>query len=74
MLPDGTKVAAGSLPGSQPGVVGVQVGTSRVNGVEMVITAYNAPTPKSRKQGDKPLITLDELKAVALSRTWLTAR
>ncbi|MFD7613665.1 hypothetical protein [Streptomyces sp. NPDC059828] len=74
VLPDGTKVATGSLPGSQPGVVGLQVGVSRVNGLDMIVTAYNAPTPKSRKQGDQPLITLDELKAIALSRTWLTAR
>ncbi|MFD5425827.1 hypothetical protein [Streptomyces sp. NPDC127084] len=74
VLPDGTKISARSRPGSQPGVIELQVGVNRVNGLSMIFRAYNAPTPKSAKRGAAPLITLEELKAIALSRTWLTAR
>ncbi|MFE3493876.1 hypothetical protein [Streptomyces sp. NPDC059175] len=74
VLPDGTKISTRSRPGSQPGVIELQVGVNRVNGLSMIFTAYNAPTPKSAKRGAAPLITLDELKTIALSRTWLTAR
>lgn len=73
-LADGTRVRTLRLPGEQPGVVQLRVEVLRVNGLEMAVSAYNAPTPKSKKAGAKPLVTAEELRAVALSRTWLVAR
>ncbi|MET9112867.1 MULTISPECIES: hypothetical protein [Streptomyces] len=46
----------------------------RVNGLWMSLTAYNAPSPTSTKRGAEPTVTLDELKAMAVSRAWLLAR
>ncbi|TQK52768.1 hypothetical protein FBY35_3216 [Streptomyces sp. SLBN-118] len=51
-----------------------QVDTFRPNGLSIQISAYNAPTPKSLKRGKQPLITMEELKAIATDPVWLTAR
>ncbi|MDQ0585532.1 hypothetical protein [Streptomyces rishiriensis] len=73
-LADGTKVGTRQLPGRQPGVVQLRVDALRVNGLWMSVSAYNAPSPTSRKSGASPLITAEELKAIATSRSWLIAR
>ncbi|MGA5166411.1 MULTISPECIES: hypothetical protein [Streptomyces] len=73
-LPDRTKVATRRLTAQEPGVVRWRVDMLRVNGLQMLVSAYNAPSPKSAKRGAEPLITMEELKAIALSRTWLVAR
>ncbi|MFH8803527.1 hypothetical protein ACH4F6_28635 [Streptomyces sp. NPDC017936] len=73
-LADGTKVGAQRLPGEQPGVVQLRVEALRVNGLAMSLSAYNAPSPASEKSGAAPLITAEELKGIATSRTWLLAR
>ncbi|MFD3437247.1 hypothetical protein ACFWU3_07055 [Streptomyces sp. NPDC058685] len=57
-----------------PGVQQWQVDTFRPKGLETQVSAYNAPTPKSLKSGKKPLITMEELKAIATDPVWLTAR
>ncbi|MFI1469575.1 hypothetical protein [Streptomyces wuyuanensis] len=74
VLPDGTKVVMRQLPGREPGVVELRVDVLRVNGMEISVGAYNAPSPKSAKRGAKPMVTMEELRAIALSRTWLVAR
>ncbi|QJS99235.1 hypothetical protein G9272_01990 [Streptomyces asoensis] len=73
-LSDGTKVGTRQLPGRQPGVVQLRVDALRVNGLWMSVSAYNAPSPTSKKSGAAPLITAEELKAIAISRSWLVAR
>ncbi|WP_406010964.1 hypothetical protein OG440_36155 [Streptomyces sp. NBC_00637] len=73
-LSDGTKVGTRQLPGEQPGVVQLRVDALRVNGLWMSVSAYNAPTPKSKKSGAAPLITTEELRTIAISRSWLLAR
>ncbi|MER7111110.1 hypothetical protein [Streptomyces sp. NPDC000229] len=73
-LSDGTKVGTQRVPAQEPGVVRWRADALRVNGLRMAVSAYNAPTPTSAKRGAEPLITMEELKAIALSRTWLVAR
>ncbi|MEV5901269.1 hypothetical protein, partial [Streptomyces sp. NPDC052127] len=73
-LADGTKVGTRQLPGGQPGVVRLRVDALRVNGLWISVSAYNAPSPTSEKSGAAPLITADELKTIATSRSWLLAR
>ncbi|MER5197378.1 hypothetical protein ACWD3J_28730 [Streptomyces sp. NPDC002755] len=73
-LSDGTKVGTRQLPGQRPGVVRLRVDTLRVNGLWMSVSAYNAPSPTSEKSGAAPLITIEELRAIAISRSWLLAR
>jgi hypothetical protein len=73
-LADGTKVGSRQLPGRQPGVVQLRVDALRVNGLWMSVSAYNAPSPTSKKSGAEHLITVEELKAIATSRTWLLTR
>ncbi|MFI5475729.1 hypothetical protein ACIA6D_36710 [Streptomyces cacaoi] len=73
-LSDGTKVGTRQLPGRQPGVVQLRVDALRVNGLWMSVSAYNAPSPTSEKSGAAPLITAEELKTIATSRSWLLAR
>ncbi|MFD9395969.1 hypothetical protein ACFWBB_36100 [Streptomyces sp. NPDC060000] len=73
-LADGTKVGTRQLPGQQPGVVQLRVDALRVNGLWMSVSAYNATSPASKKSGTAPLVTAEELKAIATSRTWLLAR
>ncbi|CAM5296039.1 hypothetical protein [Streptomyces aurantiogriseus] len=73
-LADGTKVGTRRLTGKQPGVVQLRVDALRVNGLWISVSAYNAPSPTSRRSGAQHLITEEELKAVATSRTWLLAR
>ncbi|MFG3029273.1 hypothetical protein ACGFZJ_12295 [Streptomyces sp. NPDC048253] len=72
-LSDGTKVGTRQLPGQQPGVVRLRVDALRVNGLWISISAYNAPSPTSKKSGAAPLITAEELKTIATSRSWLLA-
>ncbi|MEU3508764.1 sigma factor [Streptomyces longwoodensis] len=60
--------------GEQPGVIELRADALRVNGLWMFLTAYNAPSPTSRKRGAEPAVTLNELKAMAASRVWLLAR
>ncbi|TQJ46590.1 MULTISPECIES: hypothetical protein [Streptomyces] len=73
-LADGTKVGTRQLPGRQPGVVQLRVDALRVNGLWISVSAYNAPSPTSKKSGAAPLITAEELKTIATSRSWLLAR
>ncbi|WP_405934592.1 hypothetical protein OG495_18535 [Streptomyces longwoodensis] len=73
-LSDGTKVGTRRTAGEQPGVIELRADALRVNGLWMSLTAYNAPSPTSKKRGAEPAVTLDELKAMAVSRTWLLAR
>ncbi|MFE7929248.1 hypothetical protein ACFU6S_10985 [Streptomyces sp. NPDC057456] len=73
-LSDGTKVGTRQLPGRQPGVVQLRVDALRVNGLWMSLSAYNAPSPTSKKSGAAPLITSAELRTIAISRSWLLAR
>ncbi|WP_405919777.1 hypothetical protein [Streptomyces longwoodensis] len=73
-LPDGTKVGTRRTAGEQPGVIELRADALRVNGLWMSLTAYNAPSPTSKKRGAEPAVTLDELKAMAVSRAWLLAR
>ncbi|MFF1443632.1 hypothetical protein [Streptomyces sp. NPDC058295] len=73
-LSDGTKVGTRQQPGRQPGVVQFRVDALRVNGLWMSVSAYNAPSPTSKKSGAAPLITAEELKTIATSRSWLLAR
>ncbi|WP_062645701.1 hypothetical protein [Streptomyces maremycinicus] len=73
-LPDGTKVGTRQLPGKQPGVVRLRVDALRVNGLWISASAYNAPSPTSKKSGAAPAITAEELKTIATSRSWLLAR
>jgi hypothetical protein len=73
-LPDGTKVGTLQAAGEQPGVVQLRADALRVNGLRMSLTAYNAPTPTSKRSGATPLITIEELTTIATSRTWLLAR
>ncbi|MFI5797939.1 hypothetical protein [Streptomyces sp. NPDC051677] len=60
-LPDGTKVGTLQAAGRQPGVVQLRADALRVNGLRMSLTAYNAPTPTSKRSGVTPLITIEEL-------------
>lgn len=53
-LSDGTKVGTRQLPGRQPGVVQLRVDALRVNGLWMSVSAYNAPSPTSKKSGAAP--------------------
>lgn len=73
-LPDGTRVGTRQSPGQQPGVVQLRVDALRTNGLWMSVSAYNAASPASRKSGSAPLITAAELRAIAISRSWLVAR
>ncbi|MFD9433531.1 hypothetical protein [Streptomyces sp. NPDC060002] len=73
-LSDGTKVGTRQLAGQQPGVVQLRVDALRVNGLWMSVSAYNAPSPTSKKSGAAPLITTEELRTIAISRSWLLAR
>lgn len=61
-------------PGKQPGVVELRADALRTNGLWMSISAYNAPSPTSTRSGTAPMITTEELRAIATSRTWLLAR
>jgi hypothetical protein len=73
-LPDGTKVGTRRSAGEQPGVIELRADALRVNGLWMSLTAYNAPSPTSKKRGAEPAVTLDELRTMAVSRAWLLAR
>lgn len=71
--PDGTKVATHQGPGDDDiaGVVMWTVDTIRTDGRRVVVSAFNAPGQNTGPSRDTPALTMQELRAIALSPAWL---
>ncbi|MEU9301368.1 hypothetical protein [Streptomyces sp. NPDC048269] len=73
-LPDGTKVKAEQKPGEKggAGVVWWSVDTLRPDGVRVVVSAFNSGSQNKPATRKAPLLTMDQLKEIALSPKWTT--
>ncbi|MFD3517429.1 hypothetical protein [Streptomyces sp. NPDC058657] len=71
-LPDGTKVAVTESGGDEdvPGTVMLTVDTVGPDGRRVVISALNSDTQHSAPTRKRPALTVEQLKAIALSPTW----
>jgi hypothetical protein len=75
-LSDGTLVATREDAGDKDvsGAVRWTVDTVRVNGLRVVISALNAGGPHDAPSRDKPALTMEQLKKIALSSKWGPSR
>ncbi|MEJ8643143.1 hypothetical protein WKI68_20660 [Streptomyces sp. MS1.HAVA.3] len=73
-LPDGTKVKVEQKPGEKggAGVVWWSVDTLRPNGLRVVVSAFNTGNQNKPATRKAPLLTMDQLKEIALSPKWTT--
>ncbi|MFE6824555.1 hypothetical protein [Streptomyces sp. NPDC057690] len=71
-LPDGTRVATRQGPGEKggAGVVMWTVDTLRKDGLRVVVSAFNAAEQDKAATRAKPALTIEQLRAVALSPRW----
>ncbi|MGW0828229.1 hypothetical protein [Streptomyces sp. NPDC002845] len=69
-LPDGTKVTTRQGPGDVPGVVMWTADTMRPGGMRVVISAFNSGTQNDPATRDTPALTIEQLKAMAVSEQW----
>ncbi|GAA3974919.1 MULTISPECIES: hypothetical protein [Streptomyces] len=71
-LPDGTRVATRQGPGEKAGsgVVMWTADTMRANGMRVVISAFNAADQNSDATRETPALTIEQLRAIALSPKW----
>ncbi|MER5932704.1 hypothetical protein [Streptomyces sp. NPDC002054] len=72
-LPDGTKVKIEKKPGEKggAGVVWWTVDTLRPNGLRVVVSAFNTGNQNKPATRPAPLLTIEQLKAIALSPKWV---
>ncbi|QES49422.1 hypothetical protein DEJ50_18010 [Streptomyces venezuelae] len=72
-LPDGTKVKVEKKPGEKggAGVVWWTVDTLRPDGMRVVVSAFNTGNQNKPATRTNPLLTIEQLKAIALSPKWL---
>ncbi|MGW0710816.1 hypothetical protein ACWD4G_33505 [Streptomyces sp. NPDC002643] len=75
-LPDGTKVASRQGPGEKggAGVVMWTVDTLRTDGLRVVVSAFNSGAQHTAATRDTPVLTMEQLKAVATSEKWAEAQ
>ncbi|MFF1299158.1 MULTISPECIES: hypothetical protein [unclassified Streptomyces] len=75
-LPDGTMLVTREDAGDKdvPGTVRWTVDTVRINGTRVVISALNAGGPHDAPSRDKPALTMEQLKKIALSSKWGLSR
>lgn len=73
-LPDGTKVKAEKKAGEKggAGVVWWSVDTLRPDGFRVVVSAFNTGNQNKPATRKTPLLTMDQLKEIALSPKWTT--
>ncbi|MGW7457768.1 hypothetical protein [Streptomyces sp. NPDC054797] len=73
-LPDGTKVKMEQKPGEKggAGVVWWTVDTLRADGFRVVVSAFNTGEQNKAATRKTPLLTMDQLKEIALSPQWNT--
>ncbi|MGW7449943.1 hypothetical protein [Streptomyces sp. NPDC054787] len=73
-LPDGTKVKVEQKPGEKggAGVVWWTVDTLRTDGFRVVVSAFNTSDQNKPATRKAPLLTMDQLKELALSPQWNT--
>jgi len=73
---DGTMLVTREDAGDKdvPGTVRWTVDTVRINGLRVVISAYNSGGPHDAPGRDKPALTLEQLKKIALSSAWGPSR
>ncbi|MFD7259906.1 hypothetical protein [Streptomyces sp. NPDC059874] len=73
-LPDGTKVKVEQKPGEKggAGVVWWSVDTLRPDGFRVVVSAFNTGNQNKPATRKTPLLTMDQLKELALSPKWST--
>ncbi|MFJ2232471.1 hypothetical protein [Streptomyces sp. NPDC087859] len=71
-LPDGTMLVTREDAGDKDvsGTVRWTVDTVRINGLRVVISALNAGGPHDAPSRDKPALTMEQLKKIALSSKW----
>ncbi|KQX71194.1 hypothetical protein [Streptomyces sp. Root1310] len=71
-LPDGTRVSVKQGPGEKggAGVVMWTVDTLRKDGLRVVVSAFNAAEQDKAATRAKPALTIEQLRAVALSPRW----
>ncbi|MGW4704121.1 hypothetical protein [Streptomyces sp. NPDC004285] len=71
-LPDGTKVKSVQQPGEKggEGVVWWSVDTLTPQGFRVVVSAFNAGAQYEAATRDEPALTMEQLKALALSPKW----
>lgn len=71
-LPDGTKVKLEKKPGEKggAGVVMWTADTMRKDGFRVVVSAFNAGAQHQAATRDEPALTMEQLKALALSAKW----
>jgi hypothetical protein len=74
VLPDGTKVATRKQPGEKgiPGIVWWSVDTLRPDGRRVVISAFNSGAQNTPATREAPVLTMEQLEAIATDRKWLT--
>jgi hypothetical protein len=73
---DGTLIATREDAGDKDvsGAVRWTVDTVRVNGLRVVVSALNAGGPHDAPSRDKPALTMEQLKEIALSSQWGPSR
>ncbi|WP_020128054.1 hypothetical protein [Streptomyces sp. 303MFCol5.2] len=71
-LPDGTRVSVKQGPGEKggAGVVMWTVDTLRKDGLRVVVSAFNAAEQDKAATRAEPALTIEQLRAVALSPRW----
>jgi NAD(P)H-hydrate repair Nnr-like enzyme with NAD(P)H-hydrate epimerase domain len=75
-LPDGTRVAVHQGPGEKggAGVVMWTVDTLRTDGRRVMISAFNSGTQNDAATRDTPALTIAQMREMALSPQWFSAR
>ncbi|MFF5495152.1 hypothetical protein [Streptomyces aquilus] len=73
---DGTMLVTREDAGDKDvaGTVRWTVDTVRINGLRVVISAYNSGGPHDAPGRDKPALTMEQLKEIALSSAWGPSR
>jgi hypothetical protein len=71
-LADGTRVSVKQGPGEKggAGVVMWTVDTLRKDGLRVVVSAFNAAEQGQSATRAKPALTIEQLRAIALSARW----
>ncbi|MFE9169521.1 hypothetical protein ACFYNZ_08320 [Streptomyces kebangsaanensis] len=74
VLPDGTKVALRKQSGDKgiSGIVWWSVDTIRPDGLRVVISAFNSGAQNTPATREEPVLTMEQMEAIATDRTWLT--
>ncbi|MEV0276802.1 hypothetical protein AB0I22_10540 [Streptomyces sp. NPDC050610] len=75
-LPDGTKFAVRKAPGEKggAGVVMWTVDTVRMDGLRVVVSAFNSGSQASAATRTDPALTIAQLKSIALAEDWRRGR